>query len=262
MKRIVSMGRGGTGKTSFIALITKYFIEIGDSPLLLIDADPDQNLAEMVGIDLNEAGKKTISEILYDILDEGGTIVGITPQDRIEGKIWEEGLYEGDSFDLMAIGTKWREGCYCLANDVLKKLVPKIAKNYKHTLIDSPAGLEHINRRITPEFDDIFNVLDYSKKSFEHVKRAQRIMKEIRIRYDNFYLVGGHEFPDNLAERAEKETELKILGKIAYDELLKSYVMEGKSLIKLPPTSPAYVSIKKIIEGAGYISFKQLLFPK
>lgn len=67
---IVSMGRGGCGKTSFVALMTRYFIEGGETPLLLIDADPDQNLAEMVlGLTLMEAGKNTISEILYDILD-------------------------------------------------------------------------------------------------------------------------------------------------------------------------------------------------
>ena len=45
MKTIVTIGRGGTGKTSFVALMTKYIIKIGDTPLLLVDADPDQNLA-------------------------------------------------------------------------------------------------------------------------------------------------------------------------------------------------------------------------
>ncbi len=43
-KRIVSTGRGITGKTTFIALATKYL----SSPiylLLLLDIDSDQNLA-------------------------------------------------------------------------------------------------------------------------------------------------------------------------------------------------------------------------
>ncbi len=66
MKTIVTMGRGGTGKTSFVALMAKYLIEQGETPLLLVDADPDQNLAEMVGIDLEAAGKQTISELLSD----------------------------------------------------------------------------------------------------------------------------------------------------------------------------------------------------
>lgn len=58
MKKIVTIGRGGTGKTSFVALMTKYFIETAQSPLLLVDADPDQSLAEMIGVDPKEQGKE------------------------------------------------------------------------------------------------------------------------------------------------------------------------------------------------------------
>jgi CO dehydrogenase maturation factor len=262
MARIVTMGRGGTGKTSFVSLLAKYFIAVKDTPLLLIDADADQNLAEMVGVDLANVGKSTISEILYTVLDEGGTLTGVPPQDRIEGRIWDSGLYEGETFDLMAIGTKWREGCYCLPNNVLKKLIPEMTNRYKHTLIDSPAGLEHLNRRITPEVDDIFDILDYSKKAFEHVTRAHRIMQEIHIDYDNFYLVGGREFPEKLEEKVQRETGFKYLGSIAYDETLRDYVLEGKSLIDLPSTSPAYVSVKSILERAGYTPLQQLFFPE
>ena len=54
MKTLVSIGRGGSGKTSFVALMAKYFIEKGDTPLLLVDVDPDQNLGETVGVALEE----------------------------------------------------------------------------------------------------------------------------------------------------------------------------------------------------------------
>ena len=66
MKTLVTMGRGGTGKTSFVALQTKFFIEQNETPLLLVDVDPDQNLAEMVGIDLEREGIKTIAELVTD----------------------------------------------------------------------------------------------------------------------------------------------------------------------------------------------------
>ena len=85
MKTIVCMGRGGSGKTSFVALMTKYFIEIEELPLLLVDIDPDQNLGEIVGVDLVKEKKKTISELLVEtFLEEGGTIIGIPPSERIE----------------------------------------------------------------------------------------------------------------------------------------------------------------------------------
>ena len=84
MKTLVTMGRGGTGKTSFVALQTKYFIERKETPLLLVDVDPDQNLAEMVGVDLEREGVKTISELVTEtFIRKGGTTIGIAPADRI-----------------------------------------------------------------------------------------------------------------------------------------------------------------------------------
>jgi len=56
-RTVVSTGRGGACKSTFAALACKYL----NSPKLLIDLDPDESLADMVGIDLSEKGKKTIS---------------------------------------------------------------------------------------------------------------------------------------------------------------------------------------------------------
>ncbi|MGQ9530477.1 MAG: ATP-binding protein [Candidatus Bathycorpusculaceae bacterium] len=254
MKILVVMGRGGTGKTSFVALMAKYFIENGEKPLLLVDADPDQNLGEMVGVDLKEEGKKTISELLVEtFLEQGGTTIGIPPTERIEGKIWADGMYESKFFDFIALGTKWVEGCYCLPNTALKGALETLTKNYKYILIDSPAGLEHLNRRITSRVDDIFDIIDPSKKSFAHVERAYRIAHEVKIEFKKFYVIGGFRFPEELGNEAERILGVKFLGKIAHDKNVEEYVLAGKSLLNIPPESPAYVSVKKIMDRAGYI---------
>jgi CO dehydrogenase maturation factor len=234
--------------------MTKCFIEDGQAPLLLVDADPDQNLAEMVGIDLKEAGKHTISELLVStFIEQGGTTVGVPPTERIESKIWANGLFESRNFDFLALGTKWVEGCYCMPNSALKGALESLTKNYKYVLIDSPAGLEHLNRRITSKVNDIFDILDHSKKSFDHVKRAYRIAKEVDIQFDNFYIIGGYRFPKKLGNEAETALKFKYLGKIASDEQLDEYVLAGKSLLDLPSDSAAYVSVKEIMNAAGYI---------
>jgi CO dehydrogenase maturation factor len=254
MKTLVTIGRGGTGKSSFVALMTKCFIEAGQAPLLLVDADPDQNLAEMVGIDLKEAGKSTISELLVStFIEKGGTTIGIPPTERIESKIWSSGLFESKNFDFLAVGTKWVEGCYCMPNSALKGALGSLTKNYKYVLIDSPAGLEHLNRRITSKVNDVFDVLDHSKKSFDHVKRAHRIAEEVNMEFDNFYLIGGYRFPENLASQVETDLKFKYLGKIASDEQLDEYVLTGQSLLDLTSDSMAYASVKKIMKTAGYL---------
>jgi CO dehydrogenase maturation factor len=250
MKTLVTMGRGGTGKTSFVALMTKYLIEKETTPVLLVDADPDQNLAEMVGVDLESAGKKTIAELLSEtFIERGGTTVGVAPSKRIENRIWEQGLFEGDNFDLFAVGTKWVEGCYCLPDAALKNALEAITKNYQYILIDSPGGLEHLNRKIASDVDTIFDVVGPSAKSFAHVRRAYRVIDEVGIRFNHFYVVGGYAFPDDLDERAAYETGLPYLGKIRYDEEIARRVLAGESLLDTNQELPAYRSITSMLDS-------------
>jgi CO dehydrogenase maturation factor len=254
LKTLVTIGRGGTGKSSFTALMAKALIEANQSPILLVDADPDQNLAEMLGVDLKEAGKSTIADLIVStFIKGGGTTVGVPPTQRIESRIWENGLYESPKFDFMAVGTKWVEGCYCMPNSALKGALESLTKTYKYVLIDSPAGLENLNRRITSNVNDIFDILDHSKKSQDHVRRAYKIAKEVDMQFENFYIVGGYRFPSELGKKAEEELQFKYLGKIDADEQLDEYVLEGKNLLELSNGNKAYLSVKKILQSLGYI---------
>ncbi len=227
----------------------------------MVDADPDQNLAEMLGIDLKEAGKATIAELLVStFIEQGGTTVGVSPTERIESRIWENGLYESKNFDFLAVGTKWVEGCYCMPNSALKGALESLTKNYKYILIDSPAGLENLNRRITSNVNDIFDILDHSKKSFDHVKRAVRIAKEVDMKFENFYLIGGYRFPAELGKTAEADLKFKYLGKIAEDEQLDEYVLTGKSLLDLAEDNKAYLSVKEILKTLGLLVVRNFFY--
>jgi CO dehydrogenase maturation factor len=115
-------------------------------------------------------------------------------------------MHEGEFFDFIALGTKWVEGCYCLPNAALKGALEALTKNYKYILIDSPAGLEHLNRRITSRWMIFSILLTLPKKSFDHVERAYRIANEVKIEFKNFYVIGGFRFPEDLGNQAEKSS--------------------------------------------------------
>ena len=66
-RTIVVTGRGGTGKSTFTVLMARFLSELGWKPLLLIDSDPDESLSDMLGIDMKKEGKKTVSEMIYEI---------------------------------------------------------------------------------------------------------------------------------------------------------------------------------------------------
>lgn len=256
MKKIVSIGRGGVGKTVFIALLAKYFKD--QKPVLLIDADPDQSLAEMVGIDLEKSGIKTISELLFDVKFERieQSLKSFALADKIDYLFNQNGVYEGKYFDFISIGTKWSEGCYCQPNNILKGIISRIEKNYNYILIDSPAGLEHLNRRISSSVDEIFAIIDPSWKAFENTKRAYKLVNEINIEFKNFYTIANYRFPDEQLGLIEKETGLKFVGKLKYDKDVENYSVFGKatfeSIFELREDSPAFISLKEILKKVGY----------
>ncbi len=249
-RKIVSTGRGGTGKSTFVAVMSRYL----PRPSLFVDLDPDLSLAEMLGIDLAKEGKRTIVEALYDAVKErqrGGS--PLTPvEDRFKGLMWGDCLYEGKGFDVITLGTKDMEGCYCFPDHLLRKTISDLSKNYKNVVIDSPAGLEHLNRNIVSEVDDLFVVIDPSDKSLVHIKKVKAILKEVGMMYDHFYLVANYMF-DEEAEKYFKEAGEIYLGKIEHDPKVEEYNLGGEPLTKLPEDSPACRSVKKILEKAGVI---------
>lgn len=256
---IVSTGRGGTGKSTFVALATKYL----PSPMLLLDIDPDQSLADMLGIDLEatiiktEIGRevpiKTLSDLTTQIEEEDALMElgGGPPMMKISLLLKWYSTYHSDKFDLLSIGTRWTEGDYRSANYLFEFIIPSIGKNYSHILVDSPAGVEHLNRRVVTHIDDLFLVLDPSSKSMKHVERVKKITTGVDITYDHLYIVGNYEF-DQQAERYFRGLGETYLGKIDYDLNVKDCNLKGRSLLNLPADSPACLSVKKILHKAGY----------
>jgi CO dehydrogenase nickel-insertion accessory protein CooC1 len=48
---IAIAGKGGTGKTTLAALLVRVFRETSTGPILAVDADPNSNLAEALGVE-------------------------------------------------------------------------------------------------------------------------------------------------------------------------------------------------------------------
>jgi CO dehydrogenase maturation factor len=252
---IVITGRGGTGKSTFTSLFSRALGENDIEPLLIVDSDPDESLADMMGVNLQGAGKKSIAEVLGEILEERKMtqMVGMTPTDKIEPFLFQETLWEGRKyFDFLKLGVKWIEGCYCLPDRALSQIMDRWAENYVYLIVDSPAGVEHLNRRITKKVKDVFNILDPSKKSFDNARRTYKLMKEVDIEFKNYYLVGGYRFKGNLIEEAKKQP-FEFLGTVVDNDQVMGFNLEGTPLLELPSSNPAFKSVIEIVEKAGYL---------
>jgi len=256
---IVATGRGGTGKSTFVALASRYL----EAPLLLLDIDPDQSLADMLGVDLEsveiktDAGReikiKTVSDIASDIEEEDAFIEmgGGPPIVKIPLLLEWYTHYSSEKFILISLGPRWTMGDYRSANYLFEFIIPSIGGDYTNIIVDSPAGLEHLNRKVIPNIDDLFVMVDPSMKSIKHIARIDRITREAGINYRNLYLVGNYEF-DAGAEQLFQGTSGTYLGNIDHDAGVKDFNLRGESLLNLPDTSPACQSVKRILAKAGY----------
>jgi CO dehydrogenase maturation factor len=256
---ILATGRGGTGKSTFVALLSRYL----KPPLLLLDIDPDQSLGTMLGVDLEsarvkteadrEVPVKTLSDLTSDIEDEDAftELAGGPLTVKIPWLLRWYTQYQSERFDLISLGPKWTEGDYRSANFLFEFIIPAVGENYKSIVIDSPAGLEHLNRKVVPRINDLFVIVDPSRKSVTHVQRIKKITGQVGITYERLFLVGNYEFDDE-AEQYLKDTGETYLGKMEYDVDLKKFNLTGKSLLDLPEDSPACRSIRQIMSKAGY----------
>ena len=249
-KIIVSTGRGGTGKTTFVAIAARFL----DSPPLLIDADPDQSLAAMLGLSLDPETVPTISDVLYSLQDtKRHQELGAMPlAEKIQYLLQASCLYESRHFDMITLGVKWTRGCYCHPTDILRAVLPELARAYAYCMIDAPAGLEHVNRRIVSNVDDIFAIVGPSAKSLENTRRLQEISENVGLSYRNLYLVGNHRFPEGREESLKGFDGATYVGKIGDDNSVAEYDWQGRSLLDLPQDSPACTSVRNVLQAAGY----------
>ena len=208
----------------------------------------------MLGVDLEKEKVRTVLDILFDI-QKGKAYEELKPMpmpQKIEYLFHSDCIYESERFDLVSLGVKWTSGCYCLPNDLIRGIIPKMANSYKYLLLDTPAGLEHLNRKVMSEVNDLFVILDPSLKSMKTAQRIQKLAEELGIKYENFYLAANHRFNAALEEYIQNIKGASYLGKIDYDANVEKYNLVGRSLLELPENSPAYLSVGRILAKAGY----------
>jgi CO dehydrogenase maturation factor len=250
MSIIVITGRGGVGKSSFAALAVRHFIGKGGGRILAVDSDPDGSLGEMLGVNLAALGRRTVSDLLFDVKKGrvADSLANMAFADRVEYLFHDE-LHEAGEFDFISLGVKWDRGCYCSANNALRSIMARLLKNYRYVVVDSPGGLEHLNRKLHNEVDALVQIVDASRKARENFERGRKILLEIGIVCKNLCLVAGRDAPADLEKELSNIEGAKYLGKIPHDEAVAAANMIGRSLLDIASDSPAARAVAQFMEG-------------
>lgn len=230
-------GKGGTGKTVFSALLIRELVKRGT--VLAIDADADSNLPEVLGADVYG----TVGGIREELLREKNTLPPEYTKDVwLEGKTYEI-LSENKGFDLLVMGRPEGPECYCMVNNLLRRIIDILSQNYEYTVIDSEAGLEHISRRTTIGVQDMIIMVDGSQQSLNTAVRIRNLSEELEARFDHLYVVVTRTLNPDM-NRIE-ETGLQVLGCIPYDPDIEKACNTG---VPLPEHSKAQEKVHTILE--------------
>jgi CO dehydrogenase maturation factor len=244
--QIAVAGKGGTGKTTFCALLIRYLIENGKVPVLAVDADANANLNEALGLKIEN---DTVSELISKTKDLHGIPEGMSQETYIEYKL-NASLAEGKNVDLLVMGGPDGPGCFCFPNNILRKYLDNLTKGYEYIVMDNEAGLEHISRRTTQDVDHLFVISDNSARSVRSAGRVNELVKQIKTKVNNIYLVitkATMQDIDVLKDEIEK-TGLKLAGVIPADPAITEFDIKGKPLFELPESSEAVKAVYSTLQ--------------
>lgn len=240
---IAVAGKGGTGKTTLAALFVRLLKEKKAGSILAVDADPNNNLAEALGIET----KQTVGSILDEVAAYPESVPAGMSKDRFVDYEVQSALQEGEGFDLLTMGKPEGPGCYCYVNNVLRGVVGKLVKDYDYVVIDNEAGLEHFSRRTTRAADALVVVSDPSSIGIKTAKRVRNLAKELKIQTQkNFLIINRGK--DDAGKDALNGIDLEYIGSIPEDEEIKKISFEGDSLFKLHANAASIAALREIIK--------------
>ena len=249
---IAVAGKGGVGKTTVSGMLIDYLIGRGAAPVLVVDADANANLNEVLGVEA-QTTLGTIREEMAQAELKKTVPPGMTKAEYAEFK-FGSALIEEDDFDMLVMGRTQGKGCYCYVNGVLKTQVDKYAKNYSYIVMDNEAGLEHVARGTLPHVDTMLLISDCSRRGVQAVARIAEMVQEMNLNPGKMGLIINRA-PNGVLDAGVKEEiekhGLTLFGVLPHDDAVYRCDCEGEPSSKLPDNDPMKLALKGIAQSIG-----------
>ncbi|MCP5002854.1 MAG: AAA family ATPase [Planctomycetes bacterium] len=232
--KIAVSGKGGVGKTTLVAAMSKLFSDDGSS-VISIDADPDMNLAAALGFGNVEKItplvelKELIRERTGSTSEEYGKLFKLNPTVSDLPEKYSDVI---NGVRLMTLGTIKRGGggCACPEGVMLKALLNHlILQRDEVVLIDMEAGIEHLGRASIGAVTALIVVVEPGKRSVQTAFQVKKLADDIGVK--TVLVVGskvmGDEHRDFLAEALQG---IPLLGYISYNHKLIESDIRGEAI--------------------------------
>ncbi len=232
--KIAITGKGGVGKTTLAALLAQACAEKGFK-VYAIDADPDANLASMLGISNAEAirpvveMKELIKERVGATSQEIGSYFTMNP--RVEDIPEQYGVRVGN-IRLLVMGhiPKARGGCACPENIFVRELVSHaLLQKEEVVIMDMEAGIEHLGRGTAEGVEVMLIVVEPSAQSIETARRIHRLASDLGVK--NILAVANKIVNNADIQALERALpELQVITSMRWDDELRGNSFRGKAV--------------------------------
>ena len=236
---IAISGKGGTGKTTLSSLIVRSFISLGEVPVLAVDADPNANLHEALGV--------TVRETLGSMREEAfsrNIPPGMNRHDYVRFR-FRQALVESEGFDLVAMGRPEGSGCYCFANDLLSECMLQLERDYRFIVIDTEAGMEHISRGTIGTPDMLLIVSDPGARGLRTIARIRGIATQLGLGKEKIHVVFNRYKTGAAPVDIGDESPFAI---IPEDPAVEKADLAAEPVSRIPDDSPARIAVRGLAE--------------
>jgi CO dehydrogenase maturation factor len=233
--KIAVTGKGGVGKTTFAAVLSRLYAAEGRK-VLAVDADPDANLGSALGFGPEELEGITpiskMEELIAERTGSGkesyGKFFKINPQvDDIPDRFSLE--KNGVKFLLMGSVKTGGGGCVCPEHIMLKRVISHLVIARDDVVImDMEAGLEHLGRGTAEMMDIFLVVIEPGERSIQTLQKLKPLAADLGIRQISVAANKVRNQDDEGFMRSRLSNE-NLLGFIHYSEEAASADRQGIS---------------------------------
>jgi len=247
---IAVAGKGGVGKTSISATITRCLVErYPDKKILAIDADPAVGLSTALGIEV----ELTIDDIRKEIIasvEDGDTKSAVELLGEAKYRIFDA-LVETEGYSFIAVGRPETAGCYCKINTYLKEVISILSSEFDYVVIDGEAGIEQINRRVMEKVTHLLLITDPSKKGCNVIQTIKGVADNL-IMYEKVGAIVNRMADSSLKEYIDTNN-IPVLSYINDDKNLSVFDIQGENIFHLPEESNVVTGVKEALEKIGVL---------
>lgn len=232
--KIAVSGKGGVGKTTLAAALAKHLAASGYR-VIAVDADPDANLAQALGVSQAESAKITPIAQLKELVaertgTEPGSMGGFFSLNPKVDDIPEKYYLEKEGIRLLVLGTVENAGlgCICPESALLRRLIQHLVlERNEAVVLDMEAGLEHFGRATAQGVSDLIVVVEPGQRSIQTAKTIFNLAKQLSMQ-NVFTVLNKITSPHQAQQVKQQLGEVPVLGIISTNSELVDLDLTGQ----------------------------------